>query len=63
MRAVLAARKLPVEKIAGSADGFAHMDSQGTHAPESAPARIFDGADPEAAVEQLVAALKAEGVL
>ena len=63
MRAVLAARKLPVEKIAGSAEGFAHMDSQGTHAPESAPARIFDGTNPEAAVERLVAALKAEGVL
>ena len=63
MRAVLAARKLPVEQIAGSTEGFAHMDSQGTHAPESAPARIFDGANPEAAVEQLVAALKAEGVL
>lgn len=63
MRTVLAARKLPVDKVSNTAEGFAKLESKGTHAPETAPARIFDGSDPEAAVEQLVSALKAEGVL
>lgn len=63
MRAVLQARKLPVETIAAASESFARLESKGTHAPETAPARIFDGSDPETAVEQLVSALKAEGVL
>ena len=63
MRAVLQARKLPVENVAGDATGFKRFESQGTHAPETAPARIFDGSDPETAVAQLISALAAEGVM
>ncbi|MDR3438881.1 hypothetical protein [Telmatospirillum sp.] len=65
MKEQLAARKRPVTKLTLAAIGAASDDkvsSKGTRLPETAAARIFDG-DPAAAAEQLVAALRGEGVL
>lgn len=63
MRAVLAARKKPVEKVSAQTDGAAVFAVGGTREPDAQPSKIFDGTDPQAAVDQLVAALKSEGVL
>lgn len=63
MRAVLAARKKPVEKVEVQTAGAPVFATAGTHAPDSSPSKIFDGTDLQAAVDQLVAALKNEGVL
>lgn len=62
MRQVLAARKKPSETktVEGDKSAFA---SRGTRLPDAASSRLFDGAEPEQAVEQLVAALKADGIL
>lgn len=66
MKEVLAARKKPVERIALADLELAPVDavnSKGTRFPDTPPARIIDGSDPVAACEQLVAALRADGVL
>ena len=65
MKEVLAARKKPLEKVTTAAVGVTHEGGvrvRGTTLPEVA-ARVFDGTDPAAAVEQLLAALRSEGVL
>jgi electron transfer flavoprotein beta subunit len=66
MKEVLAARKKPVERLA-LADldlaPVAAVNSRGTRFPDTPPARIIDGTDPVTACEQLVAALRADGVL
>lgn len=66
MREVLAARKKPVEKLTAAALGAAapgRVVPRGTALPQSTPVRVIDGADPAAAAEQLVRALRSEGVL
>lgn len=63
MRAVLVARKKPVERVGAQTEGAATFTVGGTHEPDAQPSKIFDGSDPQAAVDQLVAALKSEGVL
>lgn len=63
MRAILQARKLPVDAVSARVEDQACFTTQGTHAPETAPARIFDGSNPEEAVSQLISVLKSEGVL
>ena len=62
MRQVLAARKKPsdTKTVEGERSSFS---SRGTRLPEAASSRLFDGSDPADAVEQLVSALKADGVL
>ncbi|HWQ74924.1 MAG TPA: electron transfer flavoprotein subunit alpha [Syntrophomonas sp.] len=66
MKEILAARKKPVEKIMLADLGVASVaaaNSRGTRFPDTPPARIIDGTDPVAACEQLVAALRTDGVL
>lgn len=63
MRAVLAARKKPVDRVETQIADAPVFVREGTHEPDSRPSKIFDGADLQAAVDQLVAALKNEGVL
>jgi electron transfer flavoprotein beta subunit len=65
MRDVLAARKKPVERLTLQDLGVAAsgVRVRGTALPQTAPARVFAGDDPAAAAGQLVAALRAEGVL
>jgi len=65
MKEILAARKRPVEAVPLSALGVSlpgRLVSRGTRVPDAAPARIFGG-DPADAARQLVAALRADGVL
>lgn len=65
MKEILAARKRPVTSVPlANLDvaAPAAVDSRGTRAPEAGHARIFDG-DPVTAAAQLVAALRADGVL
>lgn len=64
MKEMLAARKRPVTKVTLADLGVAAEDveSAGFSLPETAPARVFDG-EPAEAAAQLVAALRAEGVL
>ncbi len=65
MKEVLAARKRPVTLVPLAGLDIvapAAVDSRGTRAPETGSARIFDG-EPAAAATQLVAALRADGVL
>lgn len=66
MKEVLAARRKSLEKVATAALGVTHEGGvrvRGTTLPEEVAARVFDGTDPAAAVEQLLAALRSEGVL
>jgi len=66
MKEVLAARKKPVEKLTLADLGLTPettVNSKGTRFPDTPPARIIDGGDPMTACEQLVAALRADGVL
>jgi electron transfer flavoprotein beta subunit len=64
MKELLAARKRPVNRItlADLGTDAGDVSTLGCRKPESAPARVFDG-DPTQAAAQLVAALRAEGVL
>jgi len=66
MKEVLAARKKPVARLSLSdldVAGVAAVTSRGSKFPDTAPARMIDGADPAAAAAQLVAALRSDGVL
>jgi electron transfer flavoprotein beta subunit len=66
MKEVLAARKKPVEKLTMADLGLAPentVNSRGTRFPDTPPAQIIDGSDPVTACEQLIAALRTEGVL
>ena len=63
MRTVLQARKKPVTKLEELAVTAPTAQQIDAHAPDSAPAKVFDGADPDAAVSQLIKALQTEGVL
>ncbi|NLI91440.1 MAG: electron transfer flavoprotein subunit alpha [Peptococcaceae bacterium] len=66
MRAVLNARKKPVTTVTVAElvdEGLPSFTSRGTHLPETAPSRLFDGSDPNHAVSQLLQALQAEGAL
>lgn len=66
LRAVLNARKKPVTTVAVAelkSECWASFTSRGTGLPETVPSRLFDGADPDHAVKQLLQALQAEGVL
>ena len=66
MKQVLAARKKPLEKVTTATLGVTHggdVRLRGTALPETTAGRVFDGTDPAAAVEQLLAALASEGVL
>ncbi len=66
MKEVLAARKKSVERLTLADLGITPVDavnSKGTRFPDTPPARIIDGSDPVAACEQLVAALRSDGVL
>lgn len=64
MKEMLAARKRPVTKLTLADLGVVATDivTLGSQRPASTPARVFEG-DPAAAAAQLVAALRAEGVL
>jgi electron transfer flavoprotein beta subunit len=65
MKEVLAARKRPVTAVPlASLDlaARAPIEMRGARVPQGGRARIFDG-DPEVAAAQLVAALRADGVL
>lgn len=66
MKEVLAARKKPVERLALNDLGLAPVaavNSLGSRFPDTPPARIIDGNDPVTACEQLLTALRADGVL
>jgi electron transfer flavoprotein beta subunit len=67
MKQVLAARKKPMEKVTLADLGFSApvsgVNSLRTRFPDTPPAVLIDGADPEAACEQLMAALHMDGVL
>lgn len=66
MKEVLVARKKPVEKLTLADLGLTPettVNYKGTRFPDTPPARIIDGSDPMNACEQLVAALRADGVL
>jgi len=64
MKELLAARKRPLTKLTLSDLGTAPVDlvSISCRKPDSTPSRVFDG-EPAQAAAQLVAALRAEGVL
>lgn len=69
MKEQLAARKRPVvtttlAELGVSTDAAAGgaLEPRGTRLPEQAPTRVFEG-DPDSTARQLVAALRAEGVL
>lgn len=66
MKDVLVARKKPVEQLSLADLGIvpaADVLSKGTRFPDKPPARIIDGSDPVVACEQLMTALRADGVL
>ncbi|MDR1322441.1 MAG: electron transfer flavoprotein subunit alpha [Gracilibacteraceae bacterium] len=66
MKEVLAARKKPVEKITAADLNTAsryQVQTQGVRFPDTPPARIIDGGDPPTACEQLIAALRTDGVI
>lgn len=66
MKQTLAARKKPIEKLHAADIGVSTDDtaeSMGTRLPEGNSVVLFDGEDPEAAVGQLLDALRGEGVL
>ena len=66
MKEVLAARKKPVSKLT-TADlkvvPGTTVTSRGTKLPDTEPAQMIDGTDPAAAAEQLLSALRSDGVL
>ena len=62
MRQVLAARKKPSDTKTVESDHSA-FSSRGTRLPETTSSRLFGGSDPADAAEQLISALKADGVL
>lgn len=65
MKELLAARKRPVTKLTVAELGAVVptlLEERGTRVPETTPARVFEG-DPALAADQLIAALRAEGVL
>jgi electron transfer flavoprotein beta subunit len=65
MKEVLAARRRPVTAVSLADLGLGPLDrleSRGTHVPEVGSARIFEGGPADTA-RQLVAALRADGVL
>ncbi|MDR0435041.1 MAG: electron transfer flavoprotein subunit alpha [Gracilibacteraceae bacterium] len=67
LKAVLTARKKPVKILkADELGGFEaepSLISLGSSLPETAPARLISGAEPERAVGELLQALRNEGVL
>ncbi|MGI6220812.1 MAG: hypothetical protein ACOYIP_02890 [Coriobacteriales bacterium] len=66
MKQTLAARKKPVEKTtlgALGASGEGKSTSEGTRKPDGDAAIMFDATDPAAAVNQLVDALRGDGIL
>ncbi len=66
MKQTLAARKRPVECLTVSDIGGAPSSkgtSDGTRLPDTASAIMIDGSNPAAAVEQLLTALRGEGVI
>lgn len=66
MKEILAGRKKPVVKITLSDLGFAvetTVNSRGTRFPETPPARIIDGTNPAIACEELLTALRSDGIL
>jgi electron transfer flavoprotein beta subunit len=63
MKQVLQARKKPVDTVAAQIGDVATFDASGVHEPNAQASKLFDGADPAAAVAQLVSALQSEGVL
>lgn len=63
MKQVLQARKKPVDTVAAQIGDVATFDASGLHEPNVQASKLFDGADPAAAVAQLVSALQSEGVL
>jgi electron transfer flavoprotein beta subunit len=64
MKELLAARKRPLTRLTLSDPGIAPVDlvSIGCRKPDTTPSRLFQG-EPAQAAAQLVAALRAEGVL
>lgn len=62
MRQVLAARKKPTETIPVNPEQTA-FTSQGTQLPKTTASCLFDGSDPAEAAQQLLKALKAEGMI
>lgn len=66
MKQTLAARKKPIEKLNAADLNISPDDAvtiKGTRLPEGNSVVLFDGSDPDAAVEQLLDALRGEGVL
>ncbi|MGI6684481.1 MAG: electron transfer flavoprotein subunit beta/FixA family protein [Bacillota bacterium] len=66
MKEILAARKKPVERIKLADLGLTpaeNVNSRGSRFPDTPPAKIIDGTDPATACEQLIAYLRADGVL
>jgi electron transfer flavoprotein beta subunit len=66
MKQVLAGRKKPLDKLdlsalAGTRDSS--VQGQGTRLPDTPQATVFDGSDPNKAVQDLLAALHADGLL
>jgi electron transfer flavoprotein beta subunit len=65
MKAMLAARRLPVQELSAADLGIvdvAVLEPSGTRLPSSTTAQLFEG-DPVRATTELVKALRAEGVL
>lgn len=63
MKQVLQARKKPVETVAAQIGDASTFEATGVHEPTAQASKLYDGADPAAAVAQLVSALQFEGVL
>ena len=63
MRQVLQARKKPVDTVPASFGDVQTFEAIGVHEPTAQASKLYDGADPAAAVAQLVSALQFEGVL
>jgi electron transfer flavoprotein beta subunit len=63
MRAILQARKKPVENVEANIQNASTFAVAGVHEPAEQASKLFDGADPAAAAAQLVSALQSEGVL
>ena len=63
MRQVLQARKKPVDTVPASFGDVQTFEAIGVHEPTAQASKLYDGADPAAAVAQLVSALQSEGVL
>lgn len=65
MKELLAARKRPLTQVTVADLGLDVAEvvtSRGTQKPDVTPARVFEG-EPVAVAEQLLSALRAEGVL